>query len=363
MAYFTYRFPTGDELTKNQRIAIAAQDNNIIITGPPGTGKTVVSLFRLLNSNDEKNVIFFTYMTLLKYSISHHITAGRDYEKVFGEKVLTVYQWFTDNLGGWVDFEETKIPKIISELKNMDVSFHEIIIDEGQDLPDSIFKILQEITNRNFIGADNKQTVFETNTDDKVQEIKDCFDSIREIALESNYRNNYKIFNFAISFFPDEKFKFNNTLEELKKRNPGKDKPEIHIIKNDIQRDNLLPELLEAHSHQTIGVLFSTTGEVDSYYSIFLNKYNVECSKWHKNAKDFNKKLKSIILTTFKSAKGVEFDIIIIINFHRFAKKDIKEYYVGVTRARSNVYMISYNNVPDFVLNNFDNNTYNVEKY
>jgi superfamily I DNA/RNA helicase len=65
--------------------------------------------------------------------------------------------------------------------------------------------------------------------------------------------------------------------------------------------------------------------------------------------------IKNVHITTFKSAKGLEFDTVIIPNFHKYQEVDNlpeclhlkwQDYYVAITRARSNLYLISNYDMP-----------------
>ena len=70
-----------------------------------------------------------------------------------------------------------------------------------------------------------------------------------------------------------------------------------------------------------------------------------------------NVKLKNIIITTFQSAKGIEFDIVIIPYFSDGARNILEEYYVGVTRAKNQAHILCINEIPK-IMSNFDKNTY-----
>ena len=62
--------------------------------------------------------------------------------------------------------------------------------------------------------------------------------------------------------------------------------------------------------------------------------------------------IENIHITTFKSAKGLEFDTVIIPNFELYNKItgkfniEWKDYYVGCTRAKSNLFLISNSMLP-----------------
>ena len=84
--------------------------------------------------------------------------------------------------------------------------------------------------------------------------------------------------------------------------------------------------------------LLSTTDNVD-YYSEILNDYDISHSAYHskldwRDKRDIEKNLKSILVTTFKSAKGLEFDTVIMPELEHAETKDKNQHFVGATRAR-----------------------------
>jgi superfamily I DNA/RNA helicase len=78
-------------------------------------------------------------------------------------------------------------------------------------------------------------------------------------------------------------------------------------------------------------------------------------SKYH-NQEVIPSQLNNIIITTFKSAKGIEFDIVIIPYLPGGANIP-EEYYVGATRAKNQVHFLAIQNIPN-IMAHFDSNTY-----
>ena len=69
--------------------------------------------------------------------------------------------------------------------------------------------------------------------------------------------------------------------------------------------------------------------------------------------------LKSILVTTFISAKGMEFDVVIMPEFDSIKNTDEakRQAYVGCTRAKNRL-VIMYTGSKPSILNNFPSDTY-----
>lgn len=62
MAKRIFMLPKEQDLTKDQRIAIRKPaDGQYLVVGAPGTGKSVVALWRLKKYADEKDIQFFNF--------------------------------------------------------------------------------------------------------------------------------------------------------------------------------------------------------------------------------------------------------------------------------------------------------------
>ncbi len=70
--------------------------------------------------------------------------------------------------------------------------------------------------------------------------------------------------------------------------------------------------------------------------------------------------LESIIVTTYKAAKGLEFQVVIMPNIQTAMNEDFKteeHYYVGCTRAKEQLYLIYQGERPEF-LDSFPEDSY-----
>ena len=66
--------------------------------------------------------------------------------------------------------------------------------------------------------------------------------------------------------------------------------------------------------------------------------------------------LKNIVITTFHSSKGLEFDIVIMPSFERATADKNHLYYVGCTRAKDNLFILA-TQMPA-ILSKFDKDSY-----
>jgi len=90
-----------------------------------------------------------------------------------------------------------------------------------------------------------------------------------------------------------------------------------------------------------IGILLVHKGDVNYYHNIIKNELKFECSYYYNGMEQQERNrvesdLKNILVTTFKSAKGMEFDTVIIPELHNINEEYKKQLFVGTTRARSN---------------------------
>lgn len=355
MPKFQFRLPTDGDLTRIQRRAIDSREP-IFLSGVPGTGKTVVSIKRLQNAASlGKKGIIFTYGKLLRKTIEEKL------ENNHSMPVDNIHNWMWNAHGEEISFgkftSDENLLYAIRKLKSK-IKYDEILIDEGQDLSLNTYKILNELTPSLSISADNAQQINNKNNATNEEKILDVFPKLKtnRFELDEVFRSAYELYKFAIQFVPhNARAHDENLLERLKRKNSGADKPYLFLESNLNGMYSSIKDIINEYPTDNIGILFEKIVHVDDAAKRLSKDF--ELSTYHSIQKIVPSELKNIIITTFKSAKGIEFDIVIIPYFTEGAQNIPEEYYVGATRAKNQVYFLSIKDIPS-VMAHFDKNTY-----
>ena len=107
-------------------------------------------------------------------------------------------------------------------------------------------------------------------------------------------------------------------------------------------------------STHNIAILVPLQKNVDTYAEIIRNA-GIKCSSFKTEDGNLGE-IDNIHVTTFKSSKGTEFDTVIIPDFENMLSNisnlnviDENDYYVAITRAKRNLFLIS-SITPNFLL-------------
>jgi len=193
--------------------------------------------------------------------------------------------------------------------------------------------------------------------------------------LQQNFRNTYHILNFTKSvlynFFINQ-----STLDELKDENIGA-KPILSIANSFEKEIEKIIEIINEFKSEThnIAILlpfqdgitsqgtiwdYSYEQCVDKYYEALINR-GIPCSCYYNSMQIDNIQINNIHITTFKSAKGLEFDTVIIPKLDKFQSNiqnirviNEEDYYVAFTRAKTNLFLISSNELGFIPQNTLD---------
>ncbi|WP_343606224.1 3'-5' exonuclease [Fluviicola sp.] len=321
MAYY-FKLPLITEMTSVQQSTLD-EPNPVAINGGPGTGKSIVALWRHIRTSSlgSKTSLLLTYTKTLEYCLS---------------------SWASkENTTAGINVHRTK-----SWTEGYMTSFDEIIIDEAQDLTSDHYSTLKEYSDSISYGADDQQILYPSQATTEAQ-LRELFPDNEPFELDQNFRNSYEILRFVSATLPNylisqkilSELQANKTTGTLPQCivTGGHDKKEKSAILNVIN-------LFKSDRHN-IGILYPLTKDVDKMHT-FLEQQGVVCSSYHYKRNTFET-IENVHVTTFKSSKGIEFDTVIIPNFsnykHNIATLDICEendYYVALTRAKRNLYLL-----------------------
>jgi DNA helicase IV len=314
-----------------------------LVTGVPGSGKTTVTIMRgerLVIAN--KKILIFTYQKLLTISLKSIAT------KELKGKINTFHKWYASVTNGrWVS--DDKEDDMIAQLNRLTV-IDEILIDEGQDFEEKIYHSLLPKCKQMTVGADNAQRVHESGL--LAASIRMELELNRPtipIRLEYNYRNTFEIYNFARHFMPDNERANNPILLRLMPRGNG-NMPVVIQVLSDEDKFNRLRVILDDAGDKNIAILLYHHKAIDTYYDKII-AMGLSCSKHHSQS-HAGENIENILVTTYKSAKGLEFQVVIMPDMHtamNSQEKTAEHYYIGCTRAKENLYLtFTGNNLPGY---------------
>jgi len=349
---FQFKLPPFDGhggLTPEQRRAVNCEE--AIFTGIPGTGKTTVAIWRIKKLKDN---ILLTYTRLLSAAIGHltdNNTAG----------IWGAHEWYYNRCNGANLNDELDQGTALQTLQSNGVRLGKVIIDEGQDLQKDFYNAIKSIAQRISIGTDDAQQLYDVDVDTAT--LQRIFPGNINNTLTRNFRNRYNIYNFARQFIPENP-QANDPmlLQRLRNERPG-GIVEVHIKSLEDDINALLVTIIENKGEGNIGILLSTKVQVDNYSQI-LEEQEISHSKYHsglfwRDKRKIENNLQNILVTTYKSAKGLEFDTVIMPELENFDDQDSNQYYVGASRAKSSLYLIGQE--MSYILHNFDSSTYSID--
>ena len=351
------KIPEISELTSRQREAAAHNpiNGNLYVSGPPGSGKTVILLRRGLFLKNLKNlrVLVLVYnRTLRKY-----ISELKNFDSM---EVETWYRWIYDRYNRrppqFRPFEYDWA-KILDKEQNSPVEYDVIMVDEGQDLPIELYKVLVKISRHLSVFADFNQEINTNNstTESEITSLLEKNGKIKHVNLTENFRNPQSIHNFA------EKYLVKSPEEKTICMNPIKgDPPTLSFTLSESEQLARLKNYLEGNKNKKVGIFVWWKSDVDYYYnklkqivnsSVTIQRYHTDLPRDEKNSISFNKT--GAYVLAMPSVKGLQFDTVFMPQFTGAKVPDIDEslcrqkVYVAVTRPIEELHIFSSEPVPE----------------
>ena len=371
------KFPKVSELDADQLRLYegAPADGNILVVGPPGTGKTVVAFHRaayLSRLGQSPRIIMYNNV------LSQFTSTGRK----IATKVLVsthfswVVDWWQSATGtrvypmvagdrfvhDWGGIQQELVPYLATGRKVQTAHWGHLIIDEGQDFPESMYIALKAMMTAANLHKHSPPYALTVLADDnqRLQPVKNCtVEQIRValglhrtdknvFTLKKNYRNTFEIARLARNFYAGH----SSGCPDLPHRRHG-DLPVISISSHEEEGKNLnafvekIARYAKSHSTEEIGVLVPN----NKIRTKLLNRLTPRLESSGIALQTYSSDEKTdltfdepghVTLLNFASGKGLEFDAVFVIDPGRvLATGGASEFgakmllYVMCSRARS----------------------------
>lgn len=325
----------------------------LLITGPPGTGKTVLAAYRADAYASRKpplDVKLLTYGRLLRMFIRNAVTALG----LTKDQVITYHNYTWGLFNG--DPPQIKDyvfdwPEIMRRTGEGEINpCRSLVVDEGQDLPNGFYLWAVATTDNLTVCADENQRIYEEQS--TLAAIRTWTGNPREIRLTKNYRNPRRIAELAAHFYTG----LETGIPDLPE--PRDFEPEILVRRFDSDVDYARYIAIHAGNNrdEEIGVFAPDVTAMRRVF--FLLRDNTDLEKGGRAKDTWPRVLQTydrpkygpppeirfdrpgVVLTHLVMAKGLEFDTVILTRLERFNRplddpETKRLLYVLISRSRN----------------------------
>lgn len=345
-----FKLPNGGDLSEEQLDIInLPTTKDWVIKGAPGTGKTVMAIYRAGQASQTskgKPVLMLVYNNPLMRFLSTAVK-GNYYKNV---QVSTYHQWVNDIYSecclGYVpkNGSEHNWDAIAARLSGIGKKYAHVIVDEAQDFPIELLKILKKISDHMTCFIDPNQAIEIGKTD--------TYNAIKALCVEApykltkNFRNTKPIRDLSALYCKDG--------EPAPASNPGK-KPTIIKCKagdfND--KDRKMIDIIRKNKEKNIGIIVNSKALNSTYTSLRDKLPSDVLVQMHKpmteHKIDFEKS--GVKILSYGTMKGLEFDIVLLPLFDKIEMQDggvvdANRVYVAVSRPVDELYMFYWSEKP-----------------
>lgn len=343
------RFPTYQDLSEEQdEINNLPLKGNYLVTGPPGTGKTVMALYRgqMISERGESVRLLMHGKLLSQYTSQVVKDLGID------GAVTTFHSW----IGKWCRAtwgcnvpqvapyrpDWSRIRDLAMEKRPAAEAMPHLLVDEGQDMHPEFFMFARSIARGVTVFADENQRITEQNsTLEQIRE-KLKLDSAFERKLTRNYRNTVEIATVAARFHQGSE----DEMPVLPVDRKGR-KPSLHAHSRTLESAQQIANYAINFKRQQIGVLVPTKKIQKAYLNrlaaalpsdVLLQHY---VSGGTGPEVDFTRP--GVTIVNWASAKGLEFDAVFLPELQAVTRALddptlLMELYVLCSRARERLF-------------------------
>lgn len=336
-----FQLPSWGSLSAEQEsIVNMPTTKDYVVQGSPGTGKTVMALYRAARIAQRDNC----YVSILVYNrplMMYMETATKSNSQFSKVKVNTWHMWLNDFFKQRFDISTPKIDKfepdwdeVKSYCQRVPNVIPHVIIDEAQDFPIELINCLKIVAKNITCFIDPNQAI-EAGKTDVVDTLKSLFVECPK-TLTTNYRNTQPIAALSKLYWNGK-----GVFAEPNTTGTGASKPRMIQCSDFDELNDVMCDIIRDNKEKSIGILTNNTW-LNKTFAGLENELEgeIELEMYKAKAKtdelDFSKK--GVKVLSFGTMKGLEFDLVIIMNFEMMAATgdidaDINRAYVAVTRA------------------------------
>jgi DNA helicase IV len=349
------KLPTFQDLSREQlEINSLPLEGSFVVTGPPGTGKTVMALYRAEALTQKA-----AFTQLLMYSRLLCNYVGTAIEELDLDGVAhTYYGWLVRFYRAQYRerFPEPKrwepdwnaILKRVNEDPPPANSIPFLIIDEGQDLPKQFFMLTKHLARHLTVFADENQKLMDDNS--TVGEIKLYSGIEDEYKLRRNYRNTREIAELAAHFYTG----LPSGIPDLPATSGTK--PQVLAVEKLHDAVDFISRYERNNPTKEIGVFTPTRRLQEKLVNRLKGKTKNEVQFYDsRDPQELDFDAPGIKVVNYQSAKGLEFDTVFLPELQAISD-DVAgaalrmRFYVLISRARNDLYlMYSGDDVPAIV--------------
>ena len=290
-------FISEDKLDDSQYNILYAQDDDYLIEGCAGSGKTILALHRLIKfiESGKDTVLFVIFTKVLKTFIQSGVEAN-----LFDKDTVEICYSH----------------EVLTKIENGEIGYYDyIIIDEVQDLKENVIQSLVGVCSKHIIlfGDDKQQIYVSINNGITLKKIRRItgIPSENHLYLEKNYRLPRLIAEFAGKIIEDNGELYNRCV-----KGNGL-KPIIFKFNSEEDEIREIIKIITDENLTDVGILFPNNNLIKFAKQMFENegffieyKYQDKRFKKTYNTLDFNSDLPKLI--TYHSSKGLEFETVFL---------------------------------------------------
>jgi len=346
------KLPGYQELSKEQDGVYGLPlEGNFLVTGPPGTGKTVMALYRsALLRRQQRPAHLLTYSRLL----SRYVRSATDSLQIDETAVATMHSWLARF---WLKNYHKRVPSLAPYRHDWQTIFAsmkrlppkeapDLLIDEGQDLPKEFYIMARLVSEHLTVFADENQRMTDTNSTLADIRAHAGIDDDGVRTLTRNYRNTREIAAFSARFYTG----LPSGIPDLPERTG--EPPRLESYPSLAAEVDAIVRYTATNDDLEVGVLLPSKKLVKSFYNRLKGKVAVPI-RYYLSGENASIAFDDpgVTILTYQSAKGLEFDTVFLAALNQVTlSPDLPEtrmqYYVLTSRARDRLFL-SYHDEGD----------------